>query len=540
MYRILVGKGIAGRTSTNPQSSIESLESTLEISAILFEPLNPGKGISALGVDDVARKRKLQPQVKFCSQSFRDRVAQSFVGLDDNYVRWGLLQYLLWGRHRDDRGRLVISAKGVCTVLGYSEKDIEAGNIPSMTVLFDDFSKHVFSLELDEYRFVDGKARVLISDLPEDLMSMFEAERRTRLSPRVVFQTGKVVTKRTIKQHELDYAELAQLEAARIGRTTNTQRLEYMNSRPTNAFTAIVNRNMDAALALATDERDIDILNEIMVQPKPYYAPVAGSARIFPINDSIPRLSRRVREVLTQGWIQADLVGAQLAVVNSIWRPDVQMFGRGVWEYWLSHLKLEYNSRTKTLIKTVLYAYLFGAGVQRVRGMFEERYGVVRGGKLWEKLRSEMAFRELRHARAQIIKKIRNDGQGIDAWGEVLEYQSEIVREQWSGFNVRRDNVRSIMAAIAQSYEQRLLEGVFALARENEDKFTITVDLFDGIYFSVRDIRQTELWCRRLAETLQKSADELGVDTTFAFEKDGALLEYGWQDGLGGLSSTGQ
>ena len=478
-----------------------------------------------------AKSRKLTPETRYCSLQFRDEVESMFPGLGEHPSRWGLLQYLLWSRHRDADGKTVLWHAAIARTLGYSEDQIARGDAFSAYVALQDFSDAVVPLDIVPYVSYQAKARVLASDLPPELLAAYRAERRARRTPRCEFATGRVVTARTQAEIERADAEKAKLASERLRRASNESKLDYLNGRPRNAYTKIVNENIDKALAVAEDERDLDILAYVQTQPKPFYMPVAGSDRVYPSNESIPRLSREVREALTTGWAKGDLAGAQLAVITRLWEPTASATGPGVWYNWLDWLKVPCTRRNKGALKAATYAFLFGGSASTIR---KELSAIGDGRKLWERLRSELVFKELRAARTKMMRRIKRQRYVADAWGEVHHLVTSWERDPHTGRVVPKTNVRRLMATQAQSYEQKLMAPVYELARLHPTQISITADLFDGYLFSCSDQSRRLSWCRRMGEAVAKAAKDMGANTGLEFEIDGEPIavmddeDHGW------------
>jgi hypothetical protein len=395
----------------------------------------------------------------------------------------------------------------------------------SVDALAAEFSAKVFRIQLSEYDWQGGRARTLLSPIPDELERLWAEELRSPISREkshnVLFAEGVPISDR--RQQKLqkvitdDVAALVESYSYRA----NIEVVRHLNALSTNTFTRLVNANLDAAIAAAKKaddpERDLSILRQIATDSKPLYKPVEGTTRFYPYNPSIVTLSRRVRKAMTTGLIEADLLSAQLQIVNKIWKVNGAWVA-GAWAGWIEHTKLPDTDEAKAGLKRIVYSLVFGMTARRLRELavdtFSERW--------WRRWRSHLATRALFKARQEEMTRIKDTGYVVDAWGEILRYR------EWKDAEYHQDknNLRSLLAAVAQSYEQKLIKAAFDAANETNE-FQIIGYLFDGILISVRDSRREQAACRKLKDAVDSVAEELGVKTTLDFTKNGSPLVIG-------------
>lgn len=457
------------------------------------------------------------------SRPFRVGLAQALPGLADNRAYWRMTQHLLLGTWRDlDTSRLLLPGELIAVIEGKRhDKNYVASkflNAYRRDVMDFAIAPHIFHFDSDRCKARSVKSLVL----PQAVSDIAMIERRSRDRNRVWMSSGSaVMRKHSVASRKKDHAE-AQSRAQSDGVCPQTRLLlDYMNSLPPNRFTAALSHLPEAIAAaegLADAENQLNLLKAIRDHAQPYYVPTDKTTRIFSLRESVLRLHRSIRKIMTQDWVTADLKSAQLAIVASVWGvpslSDYLVSGRRVWPDLCQHMGLAYTDDDKAVVKGALYAVTFGAGNHRMTRYMGKHFGNV-SGAYWT-FKGHAVVRALLLARARQLKGIRRAGGGVDAFGNFLELE----RYERDGYDYAYDNSRSILACIAQSYELALLLPVIRLAASQQFEshgFTLTTWLHDGFTFAAHRERDREGWKKKLAEVVAVEASRIGIHTALEF-----------------------
>lgn len=462
---------------------------------------------------------------KTCSPEFRDQVAATLPGLGTNYAYWRLLEYVLFGTWVDEAtGQLVLSAKQAAYLTGNERKWLS--NHFALQPLLDDFSRDVFPVDTEgiifNHYFEANQAGRIVADVPEWLFSAAKAERRRTGGKRVEFATGEQWTSRkSAKALRSIRAEAASL-AASAGCMETQRLLKYLNGVAPNTF-ARIRRQLPTAHEVADEvgadvERQHNLLHAIEQITQPVYKPVENSTRVYTLNESFPRLKREVRDVLTKGWLKADLASAQLAIAATIWQaPAVGGFlisDRRIWDELQEWMKLPRSPKVKSDLKELMYSLLFGMSRKnlsaKARQMFPGRK------EPWRRLSQHTVVNAMLEARQRQFATLRSVGFATDAFGRKLE----LLAEGRSSLGYQKDNASSILAQVAQSWELLLMLPILDLAESHRgtNGFTITMWLHDGVCINVHDARRIEGWKDRISSAVAEQAGELGIPTRLVWE----------------------
>ena len=460
---------------------------------------------------------------KSVSPGFRDALGQALPGLGGRADYWRLTQHLLFGTWRDhDTSRLLLPSELIAAIEGKKhDKNYVAGKFLEAyrrDVMDFEIAPHVFSFDPDRCR-----ARSLMAlELPQAVSALVEAERRSLPPEQVWMSTGnKVLRKHAVASRQEDHAE-AQGRARGDGVCPQARLLlDYMNSLPPNRFTSALRHlpeATEAAKGLADAENQLNLLKAVRDYAQPFYVPVDKTTRIFSLRESVLRLHRSLRKIMTQDWVTADLRSAQLAIVASVWGvPSLTEYlaaGRSIWPDLCGHMDLLHTDDHKAIVKGALYAVTFGAGVRKMTDYLGKHFGNASGA--YRTFKAHPVIRALLLARARQLRKIRHEGGGVDAFGNFLELE----RYEKPGYAYAYDNSRSILACIAQSYELALLLPVVKLAAAQQFEahgFTLTTWLHDGFTFDAHRARDAGHWKARLAEVVAEEAARLGIHTGLEF-----------------------
>ncbi len=449
--------------------------------------------------------------VRYCSQWFRDEILRLYPALDSKPGRWEFLQYLLYGVHLDEDERLIVSRDELSAWIG-KRYHFSSGH-GSVRRIAEDFSRHVFPVTLGNHEYSPLRRRFLSktvdSPLPMELSELWETERRTRKPPRIQFVSGS----KAIVSDELPVLN-SSCEAS-------VEMAQYMNDLPTNRFTAAVERHWEDAASLAAELGDINsgvgkhcaaTLSRLLTHPKPIYKTVKRSARIYPAHKAmLPSLKRCVREVICKDWMKCDLRAAQYAINVAIWQLEEFgcSFTERPYDEIIEDLALPPESREQ--IKELIFCLFYGmANTGGGKVNLPKKAEQIRGG-LWAELRKHRLFNPLLRGREEVKRRIRSEGYGTDAWGKIIPLVSDS----------KGDNVKSIMAQVSQSYEQRIMFAAYELAQRSRGKhgFTILLNTFDGLHLHPHDTSDRVCLRRRISAVVSQECDELGIPTSLEWSE---------------------
>ena len=457
------------------------------------------------------------------SRPFRGHLAEIMPGLKDRADYWRLTQHLLFGTWRDtDTGRLLLPSELVAAIEGKKhDKNYVA------TKFLDAYRRDVVDFEITPHVWHPSsdlcKARSILSvALPDAVNALVKAERRSHEPDRVWMSSGNaVLRKHSVASRQQDLADVKDRANDRSVCPQTRLLLEYMNSLPPNRFTSALRHlpeAMAAAEGLADAENQLNLLKAIRDHAQPFYVPTDKTTRIFSLRESVLRLHRSLRKIMTKDWVTADLKSAQLAIVASVWGvPSLTEYlssGKSIWPDLCQHMGLAYTDEAKSVVKGALYAVTFGAGINRMTQYMGRNFGNASGA--YREFKGHDVIRALLLARARQLRKIRREGGGVDAFGNFLTLE----RYEKEGYAYAYDNSRSILACIAQSYELALLMPVVRLAASQQFEahgFTLTTWLHDGFTFDAHRERDVESWKGRLAEVVAEEASRLGIQTELEF-----------------------
>lgn len=462
---------------------------------------------------------------KSCSPEFREQVAAKLPGLGTNYAYWRLLEYVLFGTWVDEAtGQLVLSAKQAAYLTGNERKWLS--NHFALQPLLDDFSRDVFPLDTEgiifNHYFEANQAGRIVADVPAWLFNAAKAERRRTGGKRVEFATGGQWTSRKSAKVLRSMREEAASLAASAGCMETQRLLKYLNGVAPNTF-ARIRHQLPTAHEVADEvgadvERQHNLLHAIEQITQPVYKPVENSTRVYTLNESFPRLKREVRDVLTKGWLKADLASAQLAIAATIWQaPAVGGFlisDRRIWDELQEWMKLPRSPKVKNDLKELMYSLLFGMSRKnlsaKARQMFPGRK------EPWRRLSQHPVVNAILEARQRQFSTLRSVGFATDAFGRRLE----LLPKGRSASGYQKDNASSILAQVAQSWELRLMLPILDLAESHRGTsgFTITMWLHDGVCINVHDASRIEGWKTRISSAVAEQAGELGIPTRLVWE----------------------
>ncbi len=449
---------------------------------------------------------------------FRQQLLSELPALARNPAYLRLTGHILFGRMTDNGGVLVSQE----ILAGIERKEHELPNRNySGTPLLEGFRSDVApGMQWTEHSYVEGRAREISdSGLPHSVVAAVAHVRSTPASDLerpVYLDSGLARTPARQKmQREEEHAAAMRL-LSKVGCDQARQLMAYLNGLSPNRFSKML-VHLPAALEAAyqlenhiTRDRSLRLLGNISEQPQPLYGPsrACRTPRLFSLNESLCRLPRQVRKVLTQDWTTVDLKTAQLAIVGQLWEvpsvDDVLRAQGNVWEYLCQHLGVIFNDDTKKGVKQMLYALVFGSGITKKSALADaaECYFPHQQDVL-NRFLAVPLIDELYQARKAAGDRVKREGGVVDAFGNWIDLPADRAVDK---------GVRSVLASQAQSYELRLLWPVIEEAMAGDD-FAITVYLFDGLSLAFKDEQKRARILKRLVNKVDVVALELGIMT---------------------------
>lgn len=231
-----------------------------------------------------------------------------------------------------------------------------------------------------------------------------------------------------------------------------------MNSLPPNRFTSALEHLPEAmavAKGLADAENQLNLLRAIQDHAQPFYVPADKTTRVFSLRESILRLHRSLRKIMTQDWVTADLRSAQLAIVANVWGvprlSDYLASGKSIWPDLCHHMGHTFTEDNKAIMKSSLYALTFGAGNHKMTTHLGRHFG--NGSGAYREFKGHAVIRALLLARARQLKAIRHEGGGVDAFGNILELE----RYEKEGYAYDNSRSYSLWSRLRQPNSSRRL-----------------------------------------------------------------------------------
>lgn len=502
-----------------------SASSALDPVNIVLPQCDPYPSLKTPAVDEPRLYLGKQP----VSPEFRQKIADLFPKLANNKAYWRFTGYLMFiGGIK--ASEVIIPANLIAAI-----EDTTYDSNYCASDFLKAFQKDIVRLDIVPHVPYEKCRRVKCVHWSEEVHALIIEEKRRCGGDRVDFATGVKWTPKHATQDRKNIQRQALDTMANMHHHPAYTLLSLLNSEAPNRFTAIKKYLQEAhALVDGLDfshlyadddwddereahdadanrerERQHTILKSIEAQAQPFYEAGNRTARVFAINDSLCRLQRDVRHMMTRDWLTADLRCAQLAILAKLWEVEpVSDFLRSHRSIWVELLEwMGYEPRLKPILKNAIYALVFGAGVDRMMRVFR----LTGGRDAYKRFISHPLISALLRARTRQLQKIKTDGGGRDAFGKWIPLESIPI----SGKMHNYDNTRKIMALIAQSYELSLLTPAIELAmkyRKSKCGFVITLWIHDGFAFDCR-FQDREEWKKRLIDTVALRAQKLGILT---------------------------
>lgn len=325
------------------------------------------------------------------------------------------------------------------------------------------FHKRMWSLTTETFDYTQNQARKVTSQkLPPGLRVRLRTELQHSLTDPVDLATGLALTAPVPRLAPSPIDEVEELRTD-------------LNRLPSSSFYAISDRIPDAKAFVQRQEwpverqlRQLTLLRQIEGDAQPRYRAVEGTTRLYTSGPTWLGLMREVRDQVTSSYWKLDLKAAQLHISAALWGWDIEPYAAngGIWAHLLREIgKNSNNQQAKGELKTFIYACVFGAEIRTLRTRAENMGH--------PELMTSPLIREILTARKDVEAKLLAGQPLIDAWG--TEYRLTETK-----FRARSKQVRSIIAAVCQSYELKLLIPLIDLAK-SKGLDTVAI-LHDCIY----------------------------------------------------------
>lgn len=394
------------------------------------------------------------------------------------------------------------------------------------------FTQHVLP-NFKTSSYVKGERGRRVVDNGFDFELCWRIENETLLDLRttdkkVMFDSGKVwdrntktyLYKTTKEEYQNDYNIFAP-------DLSQAQRyiLQHLSSINPKSLSEKINENYQSAKDAITklpnaetQEIQYRILAAISENPSIYYYPTHKSPRLSAHNDTVIGLKKVVREALCKGWSDADLKNSQFAIVaqltNSQKCIEFIKSGKSLWQELAAFEGVEYTADQKRQYKQLIYGICFGASVEETSYItYLNRYAkpedrIIPLAKRYPILIKHPLIAELTQNRKVWHERIRQDGYGVDVWGNLQRVSAE-------------RNVRSIAAYIAQSYELEIISSIFEQASIYEKMYMFSIKYFqhDGFTVAFQSTEKKDRAISWMKNTVESRAKELGIITTLEVEE---------------------
>ena len=455
-----------------------------------------------------------------CSAELLEKVSECHPETDEDERLRRYVLYALFGQCDQDTGYPLLGQAVLEWIDGKPFRGSRWG-----TDVLDDL-RSVFP-DLDWKRYVPGvRPRLLTVDgLNPELKSLAAEERRQGIvkdRPDVFAVSGEDYDRREIGRQRRETQEALRAKEADAPSDTSRYIMRRMNERPSNVFTRHVvpqvaeAREKVASMDLEDEElrqHYFKVLQYVERQPQPFYKPSerGRTDRIFPANPSALSLPKRVRDVLSERFVQVDLKSAHLMIGAALWGCQealrwLQRPGYSIWEGLWRHFRLDWEGdewrylfpEFKAACKEALYSTLYGMGEQYVRGQFTRTLGdvlkpvplrIINDEGLHSmheyaarRLVSHPVIAALLNARDRELERIDREGGAKTATGIKAEIDPE------AGVDAA-----SVLATVAQSYEQEIMKGILLYEEEHPDlcgstDFRVALWIHDGaaVHFTRR------------------------------------------------------
>lgn len=465
---------------------------------------------------------------KTCSKTFRDLVFQIYpsLDLDESYQRH--IQRLLFSTQRDEEGRALIGRNQIAR--DEEKTHLLKSKRYSAIAFLKEFQQTVMdeeSYKWSDYSYAEHKCRVAKVKFDDVIEAALIQELRGDWADdeRVYFVGGGKFSP-SLQRKELKASRVRASQTISLLDCECSREIQaYMNNLPPNRFTKIMQNWQEAKRAAnhlakpQSQASQLRVLDAIRDQPVPVYkvSDKGNTVRLFSDGESVLSLKSEIRRILTQGWLETDLVNSQLAIAATLWNiSEIKEYlekNVSIWKDLVPALGVPLDSPLysdcKGIVKRYLYGILFGMGKNKAKRELNQQLagiGIKKGG---QKFMTHWAIQALLSNRDRVMDEVRKEGYGETCFGKRINVKGK----------GRKSNIPSILAQQAQAVEMALIFPVFELAQRT-DEFQICLYQFDGVSLSFKDKRpeRVKLWREKIQGAVAAKAKELGVTTWLEFK----------------------
>jgi len=450
---------------------------------------------------------------------------------NDGHLR--MLEYLLFTAwiDEDDPERLVVSQAVVWSAYP------EAKGHKSARTLLRRFEADT-GIELHMIDSSRDRAATVRPDFPRRILEAVEDHFDTPVGDRTVcLVTGKTIGQRKARKKNKEARELLLEAVSLAAEQLNDSRKDLLNLLNNQSHERIACRIKKAVselerLAKRLPGDDLNpcsprgytrkVIDSLKEDPLLVYAHSDRTMRISAVGPNLTQLPRPFRLLALSlcgpsgAVIECDLHCCHFAVAAQRWNlttaMELLLSDRNLWTEFLEYLGLD--TSFKPIIKKTIYSIIYGMG-KKLRGCFlngiETGFVPVKGvgdARLWTKFRRHPIIKELFAARQEQIAIITTDQGGYDAFGN------------WVANFDKLGNLQplSTLAAISQSYEQKLMYPMLDVLKSNKQMYVLAY-LHDGLTIYCSDAEKQERQIAALRSAVRTCADELGILTELETEE---------------------
>jgi len=482
-----------------------------------------------------------KPQPVAVSAGFRRLVLRTYPALaaapdERTAAYWRILQYVLFSLFADEyTGDTILPYQTVAALVGVHPKShgFNAG------AWLAAFSRDVgLPLNPSDYCYLQGEARTVRPQVDAAVLAALGDECRQRRvqggQERVWFASGERVSRRGERDVQRAYEEqLAALSRSSVGPNHPARRLvEYFLHAPPDCLERVLKRNLPgvrekvAALPVSTErerakrhfcERLLVTLGSGSALGRMFYTGSERTPRVFAAGTSVHQLPRDLRQKAFAGCYECDLRAAQLAIVARLWDiAPLQEFlegGGSIWEE-LAGVAGVPAAENKPILKRTVYSVVFGMGSKNVRAQLADGtiHGPGVGAVAAARVLKHPLMRALFGARRRVSRRVWGAGGARDTWGNWVPTAWGTTSDR----NAERErpvrDVPSVLAAVVQSYEMRLLLPVLGVIAAEPQVYLLSW-LHDGVTLHLGNKEKANRHLRKLAAAVQKEADAQAMTT---------------------------
>ena len=463
------------------------------------------------------------------SKEFYEELNKEYKLTIENLSYRKIVMYLCFGSYFDKKS----FSRGINTIshLLLSQricKQLE-NKIESERYCAEDFLENVKKDLLPELEYSGwdrGCSRIVMNTgISKDFLNKVKIERykllyKNNIGDLVHYYTGKTIDKNWKTKKVKEDIEIANILTAEVKTVPlQLQFLDYFNSVPAQTFSDIVNANYNDAVELckvfnfvneSVREQNENLLTAIAQQPKPIYSATAKTRRLIASPSSIPYLKKEIRQELTKGWVEFDIINCHLAIIAKEWNiPSLTQMLENDISIW-TYLKDYYDNieDKKQWLKKALYALVYGDSKKNINDGFRS-IG-------WSKKEVKKFFdipminTIYLHRQSELAHIMRNKYQ-YDCFGEQL-----VVAEQMGKYD--RKPARSILSQKAFAVELKLLEPIIKYSEQSKYVCVVCLYQFDGFSVAIKQKSRIMTHIHKIEEIMNNHIADLGYKTKIEYK----------------------